>query len=80
VIGIDRYDTIEWLTSTGWELELGATSLRISGTARKNVGGRLLEVRADASTLDDLTWKLLALAAEALEDLESRQAAAVAAA
>jgi len=80
VIGIDRYDTIEWLTSTGWELELAGTSLQISGSARKNVGGRLLEVSADASTLDDLTWKLLALAAEALEDLESRQAAAVAAA
>ena len=80
MIGIDRCDTVEWLTSTGWQLELAGASHHLTGRARKDVGGHMLEVSTDAATLDELTWTLLALAADALEELERRQAAAVAAA
>lgn len=80
MIGIDRCQTLEWLTDTGWHIELAGAPNALVGRARKEVDGRLIEVSADASTLDELTWKLLASAAEVLEALDDRQAADVAAA
>ena len=79
MIGLDCCQTLEWLTDTGWHLELAGASNALVGRARKEVDGKMLEVSADASTLDELTWKLLACAAEALEALGDRQAADVAA-
>ena len=79
VIGIDRCPTLEWLVGTGWHLELAGSSNELVGRAHKDVDGRVLEVSAHASTLDELTWKLLARAAEELEALDGRQAAEVAA-
>jgi hypothetical protein len=80
VIGMERCPTIELLTGAGWHLELAGTPHRLAGCARKEVDGQLLEVSADAPTLEELSWKLLARAAGALEQLDGRQAAAVAAA
>jgi hypothetical protein len=67
MIEVQSGSCLEWLTATGWKVELDGSAERVRGSARKVLDAIVLEVSAEAETVRELAWSLVELAADALE-------------
>jgi hypothetical protein len=70
---------MEWLTMTGWSVEVSGGDDSLRGTATREVYGEQLVVDGEGSTRDMVAWTLVDRAEAELERWESRQRVAVAA-
>ena len=78
MVGGSGWSVLEWLTMTGWKLELSGEPGAVVGAASKDVVGERLDVVGEGQTIEELAWVLLEHAATALED-RARHSVAVAA-
>jgi len=78
VVGATGWSVLEWLTMTGWKVELGGEPGAVFGAARKPWRGELLEVRGKGETVEAVGWALVDRAATALERRDDQSVAAAA--
>jgi hypothetical protein len=79
VFSLDGWSKMEWLTMTGWTVELSGVSGHVCGVATREMDGVILELSGEAANCEELAWLLIELAAGELERCQDPQKAAVAA-
>ena len=79
MVEVRGWSCLEWLTGTGWKVDLDGSVGGTRGVARKVVGGTVLAVSAEGATVDDLAWNLVEAAATELELAADAQNVTVAA-
>ena len=79
MFSLDGWSKMEWLTMTGWTVELSGVSGHIRGLATRELDGVIIEISGEAANCEELAWSLIELAAGELERRQDSQKAAVAA-
>jgi hypothetical protein len=79
VFNLGGWSVTEWLTMTGWKVEMSGTRGEVRGAATREVGGDTLRVSGQGTTCEELAWSLIEQAATELERQQDRQNGAVAA-
>ena len=73
VFSVSGWSAMEWLTMTGWTVELTEGKGAMEGTAKRDLYGDVLEVGGVGSTSEDVAWALIDRAKSELERWEGRQ-------
>jgi hypothetical protein len=79
VLSLDGWTVTEWLTMTGWTVELSGDPGNVRGAATREVSGETVRVDGRGATCEELAWSLIEQAATELERRQDRQNGAVAA-
>jgi hypothetical protein len=76
VFSVSGWSAMEWLTMTGWSVELMEGQGTLHGTATRDLYGEILEVGGEGPTSEDVAWVLIDRATSELERWEGRRALA----
>lgn len=79
MFSVSGWSAMEWLTMTGWTVEMCGEDDDLRGTATRQVYGETLTVNGTGSTREDVAWVLIDRASDELELWEGRQRVAAAA-
>jgi len=79
VLSLDGWSVTEWLTMTGWKVEMGGDRGDVRGAATREISGETVRVDGRGATCEELAWSLIEQAATELERRQDRQNGAVAA-
>ena len=78
MFGVSGWSAMEWLTMTGWTVELGGGVGTLYGTATREVYGDTLQITGEGATQDGVAWALVDRAETELERWEDSQRMVVA--